>query len=126
MFVDVVDYLELDKKTDQELYSSMKEHKLRELKNIKTVINNNLYKFDLISIEQYKEYLLQQLDDEIRDMELYNRFTFNTYAEQEYREFLIDYKNNVNKLFDEFLIVEWNNTHLENHEKKVTKGASHL
>lgn len=108
MYVDVVDYLELDKKTDQELYSSMKEHKLSELKNIKTVIYNNLHRFDLISIEQYKEYLLQQLDDEIRDMKLYNSFTFNTYAEQEYSEFLIDYKNNVNKLFDEFLIVDLN------------------
>lgn len=108
MYVDVVDYLELDKKTDQELYSSMKEHKLRELKNIKTVIYNNLHKFDLIYIEQYKEYLMQQLDDEIRDMDLYNIFNFNTYAEREYKEFLLDYKNNVNKLFDEFLIVELN------------------
>lgn len=84
----------------------MKEHKIRELKNIKTVVNNNLHKFDLISIEQYKEYLLQQLDEEIRDMDLYNRFAFNTYAEQEYREFVNTYKEMLEELFCEFLSVE--------------------
>ncbi|MNG13322.1 hypothetical protein D3C84_969950 [compost metagenome] len=83
-----------------------KEHKLRELTSIKTIIHTNLHKFDLATIEGYRDHLLQQLDEEINEMDFYNKHTTNTYEEQDYREFLVGYKDKIIILFNEFTCVE--------------------
>ncbi|MGM7720583.1 hypothetical protein [Metabacillus sp. Hm71] len=105
--LDAVDYFELDQMSEEELFNSQKEHKLRELYNIRTVIHNNLHKFDLATIEEYKDYLLQQLDEEVNAIDFYNNIN-NTYAEQNFKQFLIEYKGKLISLFDEFLCVEVN------------------
>lgn len=102
---DLIDYLELDHKSDEELFNIQKEHKLRELGNIRKVINENLHNYDLTTIEEYKDYLLQKLDSEINEMDFYSNHITNTYEETEFREFLIDYKSRLEGLFNDYLCV---------------------
>jgi len=103
MLPDIIDYLELDQMSEDELYSMKKEHKMRTLDSLKKVIYNNIHRFELAQIEEYRDYLLQQVDEEINEIDFYSVHTSYTYAEQQYKEFLNDYKSKLNYLFNEFL-----------------------
>lgn len=108
MLSDVVDYLELDHMSEDELYNMQREHKLRTLTSLRKVITDNLHRLEIHEIEEYKEYLLQQVDEEINDIDFYSTCTTYTYAEQNYKEFLSEYKSKIADLFNEFLCVEVN------------------